>query len=580
MPRALLLLGLVACELAPPDSGTKRLCEDSGDCPSGLMCAGGPGWCYDPSPIKVPVAVQLIPPTGGDLVVDQRTSVVFWDKNQFSASLKPAVVVKGHIHDLGNKLPHNLPAQVVALTDGDVPGTTLRTEIEAGSGLKDGGVGFTLPVIADRLYVVSIYPKDSERPVHHLLRKFQEADAGLDVPLPALADYPVVCGRLISSRDLNKDGVLDDPLVGVRVQAVEVRPPEDDSPLPLRTSTTALTQPDMPEDPEGKCEPGYFKLRFPAEPLEYALQLEPAGESATAMGITPAVIPKLVVDPTLQTIKISGAPGEVAPSLQTISVVTTPPVTARVEVRGSEGLASDVPIKGATLTLRGEVDQGLFTAIGTTDEDGVWTGPMIPGTYDLQVVPPKDGPYAAHKQTVDVGEETVKVVTGRRTLLEGTVVGYDGRPVSGVAVRALKSSAAQAPSEVNPSIDQQYTTKTDDAGAFLLWVDPGSYAFLLTPPPEVGYPRYVNRKVSEVKGGSMSMGFVLPVPHLVRGVITTSEGEPVPGVTIEFYEQDGEVTGMDGAAAPAAYLDQLHLLGVGNTDESGAYQALVPVESP
>lgn len=558
-----------ACELPGPGQDGAPRCQADDDCPSGLQCATGDGWCYDPTPITRPLAVQLIPPTGTPQVTDQRASVVLWGDNQFSAAMAPAVVVEGLIHDGTNKIPHSIAATVSATTPGDVPGTTLRSDATSGQGLLEGGVGFTLAVIPDRQYVVSINPDDTRRPPVHLLRKFTTDAHALDVTLPGLHEYPVVCGFLTDGADRDKDGS-PDALVGVRVQAVEVRPEGADTTLPLRTSSVAVTTPGASTDTERRCADGEVELRFPQEPGDYVLQVEPAAPDPAQPDLEPALIPKLTVDPALWTIQVKGEVGEVVPNLQTILVAPPESVHATIRVRGKEAGGATVPLPGATVMLKGSVELGgVFTAHGETNADGVWAGDVLPGAYIVTVNPVVGAHHARTAESIELGADGVDatVLAPRRARVNGIVVGYDERRLANTTIRGVRLSEGGTSQE-------PVTALTDDDGRYELWLDPGPWGIVVIPTAGSGYPRQVDRGMAALASGDkVAHDFVVPAPRLVRGAITDSTGQPVAGVTVEFYDLQVEDDGDENT--PAAGLDQLRLLGHGTTDAEGAYRALL-----
>ncbi|GMV40496.1 MAG: hypothetical protein AMXMBFR64_22120 [Myxococcales bacterium] len=558
------VLALAACELPAPDQAGSPQCFEDADCPSGLRCAKDLGFCYDPTAITKALAVQLIPPAGKSLVTDQRASVVLWGDNTFSAAMTPALAVKGLLHDASNKLPHSIAAQVSATTPGDVPGTTLRSDATSGPGLLEGGHGFTLPVIPDRQYLISVIPDDTRRPPLHVSRKFSTADAALDLALPGLHEYPVVCGLLTDGKDRDKDG-MPDPLAGVRVQAIEVRP-EGSEGGPLRSSSVAVTGTDVGEAADRRCATNEVELRFPLEAAEYVLQVEPAAPDPARPELVPALIPKLTVDPALWTIQIAGVAGEMATNLQTILVAPPEPVSATLTVRGKSPGGATVPIGGATVMLKGLVEQGgVFTMHGETGTDGVWTGKVLPGAYTVTATPPPDAQHAevTEELAIDAAGATSTLLAQARARVSGRVTGYDGRVLSECTLRAIRLGKSGA---------EPVTAVTDTDGRYELWLDPGPWGVVAIPTGTTGYPRLVDRDATPLGAGAkVTRDFVLPAPRLVRGSITSSAGLPLAGVTVEFYDLQAE----KGAEQDAPGLDQLRLLGYGVTDDKGSYQALL-----
>ena len=72
----------------------------------------------------------------------------------------------------------------------------------------------------------------------------------------------------------------------------------------------------------------------------------------------------------------------------------------------------------------------------------------------------------------------------------------------------------------------------------------------------------------------MAVSLRLPVPHIGQGVVTNSEGEPAPEVTVVFH-QLSETD--DPAHAISSFGDIRDILGEGITDLYGHYSLLIPV---
>ena len=555
-------LGSWGCSAGPDASGTPfvPMCATSGGCPGQLACSNELYLCYDSSPAEVVVAAELIPPAGSGLVTDHRSSVSFHGENQFNATLSPALKVHGVVQEIDNPLS-SIPARIVAETPGDIPGSMLRTEVFAIEGLNENNASFTLNVIAGREYLLSIFPEDENRPPHMLTRTFQPGEDMLVLTLPQLEgpySYPRISGSMLDETELDESG---QPVALANIQVVATRvnteeQGEEEDVFLSYMSTISKTDSKL----------GLFEIRVPALPAHYQLRIESVGEPGSK------VVPKTKTDTETFGIEISGEYGEHI-NLGPILLEPLPTVPAVIHVNSVDENGEEVPVAGAALTLTNSLSpESSFTmsVLSASEPAGTWQGNVLQGTYTVDVIPPQNSPYARRKKTmvIDSANPLHDIPLERRTRLQGEVKGWDHELVSGALVLAVNKSLDTY------ALPQQ--AQTDEFGVFTLWLDPGPHAFVVIPPPSAPYPRLIIDQ-EEISGEEMAVSLLLPVPHIVQGVVTNAEGEPAPEVTVVFHQLSHTD---DPAHTVSSFGDIRDILGEGITDDYGHYSLLIPVSKP
>jgi hypothetical protein len=557
--RALILLliaanALVACTdlTGPPPEIYAPMCSANSDCPGALKCSSVYAICHDASPLDKDVAVQLTPPANSGLVQDQRASVSFHGSNQFNATLDDAISVKGRILEENNLLSASVPGQIIAETDGDIPGTVLQTQAFASEGVSEEGHAFTLDVIPGRPYRISIFPSDTDRPPHFFWETFQFGEDELLIVIPQMSgafSYPTIRGSILDATEIDEDGnneVLEE------VEVVALRIPSWDDPMALPyVSSSSVTDSKL----------GMFNLRVGTEPADYRLFLAPTGPTPSGK-----ILPHMLTDVEAP-IHIDGELGSLV-NLGALHVEPLPAVPAILHVVGSTPDGIETPLAKATLTLHAQLgEEKSHTVHAQTSDDplGVWQGLILQGTYTAIVDPPPGSKHGriTTEITVDAANPSHTIVLGIRTLVTGTVTSWNGASVADCIITALNDNG-----ETTMDLPPQVVTAGD--GTWSLSLDPSDYTFVVAPSPATPHPRYVTESRT-IEGLESAQPIALPPPHIVHGLVTDTLGEPAADVTISLYES---TLGESAIIEPLG--DQRHLLGEGITDDLGRYQLLVP----
>ena len=558
---ALSLCTLASCAdaTAPPAEIYAEMCSANNDCPGALKCSSAYAICHDASPLDMDVAVQLTPPADSGLVQDQRASVSFHGSNQFNATLDDAVRVKGRILEENNLLSASVPGQVIAETDGDIPGTVLRTQTFASEGVGEDGHAFALDVIPGRPYRISFFPSDEDRPPHFFWQTFQFGEEDLLIVIPQLngpSAYPMIRGSVLDATEFDAEGN-NEPLGDVEVVALRI--PNWGEPLSLDlVSSPSITDSKL----------GMFTLRVGTEPADYRLFLAPLAPTSSGK-----ILPHMLTDPEAP-IHIDGELGSLI-NLGSLHVEPLPAVPAVLNVVGETEEGEQIPLVNAMLTLHAQLGgekSHTVHALTSDDPEGVWLGLVLQGTYTAIIDPPPASPFGRSIQeiTLNAAAPAHTLILGPRTEATGTVTSWNGSPVPHCIITALNDSTPSA-ADLPPQV------VTGDDGTWNLSLDPGKYTFVVAPSPATPHPRHVTTSRT-VEGPTSAQPIALPPPHIVHGLVTDTAGEPAADVTVSLYESTLSETAIHEPLG-----DQRYLLGEGITNDQGHYQLLVPAirkESP
>jgi len=149
---------------------------------------------------------------------------------------------------------------------------------------------------------------------------------------------------------------------------------------------------------------------------------------------------------------------------------------------------------------------------------------------------------------------------GRRHALSGTVIAADGKPVPDVTIQAegIADEGGRVPGSTS-------STSTTD-GAFVLYVDPGTYNIEVQPHPTSGVPRFTILG-REVQSSEEGLEFQAPPATVIDGEIRVPDGHGADGFTVRAYSS----LSSNGDNATAVAL----LRGTALSDENGRFRILI-----
>lgn len=191
---------------------------------------------------------------------------------------------------------------------------------------------------------------------------------------------------------------------------------------------------------------------------------------------------------------------------------------------------------------------GSFSQETTTNESGLYSSRLPPGTYTVTVTPDADhplGPTQLADVTVQDATDLGLVELSPRPVVQLALVGVDNVPLAGVLVQATEVGHAGF----------VYETVTNADGVMVLPVSDGPLEWAFVPPVESGAATRFTVKTPEEL--SLEPVLVLQPGELVEGQVSF-KGDPAPYCLIEVRDLDDRlygtaVTDADGAFTVRVY---------------------------
>lgn len=513
--------------------GVAPQCQSSDDCSSGTYCHAEHLLCLSTKTESLEVAIAIAPPSHTDYVASHLSSITISGEKPLDLTLPQPVVITGLVKVDGNVLEPSVKSTIIATAKQPIiPGTWLRSQTEASAD------GYELRLLAGVTYAITITVKDGEKsatvPKWRTEVTFDSTQATHDFFLPSPDTYPVVTGRLMRLQE----GV-PQPLADVDVTAVEAETRQE--------CTTSRTN-----------NLGVYTLLCPVG-SKYALTVSPATDGP----VVPAF--HALVD---------GKSHLVFDEDRTLADVVLPEqareTVATVQVVGPNGPAAGVSVTVSSPLPDGEVWVGaVLRQMAVTDQNGNATLQLLqPGaglteslSYEVAVRPKPSSPLAMHTHTGwDLNASpNLQLQLEPKFVVRGEVVDFSGSLVAGAQVVARTTLTD---STTGTTSAREHVTQTKENGNFEIFVDPGSYDFVIIPNESSGLPRFTRRDVAVLED-DQSLHVTLAAPTIITGHVLRPDGAGTVGQTsVDFYQ-----TAPTGGAPT--------LLGRGESDDTGRYVIII-----
>ena len=176
--------------------------------------------------------------------------------------------------------------------------------------------------------------------------------------------------------------------------------------------------------------------------------------------------------------------------------------------------------------------EATFSTQSTTGSNGRFSIPVLPGTYQIEYLPPHDGPLSPKLLTkpVELSEEVVEldsVSLEKRPIVSSLLVGVDGEGMPNSLVRAQELGFDGA----------VFETYTNDLGLFELEVSEGPLNWTLIPADTSrGATTFLEASASDLHESEVS----LVRGQLVSGCFAHDNGT-VNFVPVELRRGDGDL---------------------------------------
>lgn len=518
---------LASCASADGFHITRNHCTSDADC-SGRRCDVTISMCIGSPPAPLQVGLEIaVPPSGASVgsVWPVAPFTVTGPYRRDIAVPRP-VAVAGTARQAGRVGP--ISADITFTPAVVIPGRG-GTAVHASTTAMGTTIGpvatadYVAQLSGSTRYLVTIAPTGVDRATLPPLTVTTPVDVPVmpdsgvyEVNLSYPATFNTVVGDLVNA--------VGDPLPGLVVQAVDAN-----GVIVSSTVTSA---------PSTDLRPGSFTLALsPGLDLnDYLIRV-----STVSTGSTATPVPTFIVDPRYLYPTAGGRARVLVPDVQ---AVTYQAMVARAD--------TGAPVVGATVEL--EADSIYDPATGVTgsynpapvatDETGMFTLLLVPGTYHVVIVPSGGSdsdlgvlvadPIMLDHATMDVRGMLFELPV--RATYGGTVMTVDGHTMTGAAVAASSIGSAGAPAACSAAAyARTATTSSDPTGQFQMRVDCGTYDVVVQPPAGSGYAWTVHTGRSITGGAVPPDEFLLDAPVPVTGVITDATGAPVAGAEIRAF---------------------------------------------
>jgi hypothetical protein len=265
-----------------------------------------------------------------------------------------------------------------------------------------------------------------------------------------------------------------------------------------------------------------------------------------------------------------------------------PPVTVELRLTGTTGNGEVVPAPGVVVSAKAILPNQrpsylVDTVLGdtaTSDNEGIvrlslvgFQGSQLL-SYAMQLQPPASSSFQASFDVPFTINSTPLLQLESRVAVRGIIVDAQGTPLGDVSVTARPSSSyILGLSEDAQNFFSQLALgagTSDDNGEFVLFVDPllasGAYDLEFEPSENSAQPRWtIPQAVTPANRLSNDVGpFFAPTPARVRGRITDSTGQAIPGGELRILHPGFET------------IEPARLIGRGIADDAGIVRLTLP----
>ena len=302
-------------------------------------------------------------------------------------------------------------------------------------------------------------------------------------------------------------------------------------------------------------------------------------------------LPSFVSDP----VPFSSVVSSTTTSFRMPALGTPSPMTFAVVAGDPQSMR---PVQDVAVTFHAAIPspqgggQAVYDREKATTSDGQVSLVLLPGTatepllYQVTAMPPPGSPYAltclsqvpisaAGGSDGDAATPApAAIVLGHKVTLQGTILGGDTLPASGISVTATR--LASIPDCGDTSSLGPVSTTTSRTGGYTMLLDPGTYALDLEPAMGAPYPRLsLDGAAAVTVTTDSTVDFTLPAGQVVEGNVFASDGmEVLAGATVRFFD----VLCAPDDCAGDHRIEPL-LRAETRSDANGHFRAVLPIEA-
>ena len=440
-------------------------------------------------PEDVVFSVRIVPPAESGLaeqhLLDLQSDTV---PTPLGVVLEATTLVTGRVSFSGDTPVEASGAAITFRRDGGIAEVPFVRTVTSGS--SGASVGAFSVELVPGTYQVTVRSDESA------------------VPPFRVNDLEVSTGTLINNI------ALPDPDTHYIVTGMLVRSEGDELEVPILGARVILVSPEtgLAMSTEGETVEGAFSVRVPPNEDDYAVRISPGNGSEP------------VPDLTLETVHVAGS--------MDLGTLIAGEWDDSVEVTGHvSGInGEEQPVDGAAAFFVQELEHGSFTHVTFADSDGAFTTSLIPGSYEVTLVPPADVEYGAatFAETVSEANLEQEFPLGHKPSLLGTIMGPGGTPLNGATVIAEPVGYNISALSLGP-----VSTVTGSNGLYLLPVHRGDQRVTFLPPEGRALSPIVLESVSV--SADKRLDPQLPAVRTVTGYVVDPAGDAVADALIEVY---------------------------------------------
>ncbi|MGE0784126.1 MAG: hypothetical protein AB7S26_00460 [Sandaracinaceae bacterium] len=569
--RALALAFLAYASCVPVEPvGPANVCEVDADCHAGA-CNVELGMCVTNAREPLQIILEVTPDSdlaGGPGLTLAYDPMTIDGPQQLDLSVPSGIPTSGRVWDATTGA--EVDAQVTFRLESPIAGVPSSSVVaDVGDVQSDSEYryNFATRLLPERAYSVEVNPVGELRATLPPLRigQLMTSQAGSTVRIPDVLVYPRQCAA----------SALDDPfnaepcLVTVPGLVVDADGAPQSSMIvrAIETATGRVISSVNQTGDDGAFD-SVMELAYWRDATRWHFRITPSTERVAMNGPSPT---------------FTVEPASLFPGTERVRILT-PRVAARVLYEGTVEAASS-PGEGlpnATLSFesRDVFDAssgvlGVFGASTATDDAGHFSIELIPGTYEVVIVPDRalSGEFSIIGEQRDLttasGDLRGQVFqVPERTRFGGTIQTSAGEPVVDARIRA--EARQEVPDELDPlaQFARPVEVMSGATGVFDLRLDVGYYDVTIVPPARSNYPWVLARDVA-IGGASAPFSAVYEVetPVTLSGVASFDRDGtrvPVTGGTLRAYA----VIGGDAERAV--------LIGESTVGADGHYTLLLP----
>lgn len=515
--------------IAPSIVKEEPFCSSDAECAEEQLCRRN--YCIIADAEVIHLGLTFIPP-GSSAFLPQRIDPRPLDTTEeIQIGLEGSIAIRGKLSFVGAATQG--PTGVLTLRRPQATDSFFTHQLPVNRGSFEA---FILP----GTYDLHFNPDDGSIPPKVWRNKIFVSDTLEDLALPQPRDFLTITGSITHKQPSVMGEGEDLPVPNARVIA--------QSSQTGMTSTVGYTD-----------DAGNYQIQVLPNSGSYTLYVSPGDETR--------LFPEVVLPERF--IAESHNPPPVSVSMGTFSPVGLPLHLqlgdGGVRPAGFEG---ELDWSDITVIFRSSVGNGILTRQTLINDRGRASVTLLPGLYDIEVIPPAHSPIARSTMSLEFSNllDRLEFPVTYKTRLRGTVTDGSGLPLENTRLRFERAEFPGSRNEGRPASETSpIRTHSDEEGIFDLWLEPADYLITATPAATHGLPRAIRRLEEQEVNAGEALHIEIPSPALLFGTVYGDDWSPVADVTVQGFAI------IDGRS---------RVIGEAQTNARGEFRLLLPPELP